>query len=783
MSAMSASSAAAASLMPLSLIAEHKSSQPPPGVQSLPRSGSDKCVTPSNLSKPTANGMEGSGPLPLVSQVPQTATSLPAMPELNTANSDSVQLSSSHSYQPPHQNLIKPSDTGVTQESGGASFTGSGGIVTTMLSGERRHTEETTIHHHQISSSTVSTFSSVSTTTTTEQHSRSAIPAQLLQLQPSQPGIHQTSSAANIPSDSSVSAVGNTVLNATQIMPTIQPETTVIPADDSNTRNLESTQTQITLDSTSLHKQMVQQPPSGENATTPSSAQQPSVVGAVQAESPHPVASNVDTSPKSSQPQVTQTNITVPTTSVSSHQTSPTGSMITATSVTAQPPSTDNSNLKVATLPRHTAKRAAKGATSPANPTEPSKKLAATDAVKDKESGVAGDDKPRRKRLPTQPYQSPIPELNIMAKYKKMKELNEKDKVDKRPSNSSTDKLIVFYRNEFLAVRNAEGGFYVCQAMQNVYKSSSRIRIRWLSQQPEPSSDLYTPDFYDHTEFDCILTNLNLERVEKDKFRLPEAENRRTESILQRALDVERGVAPPPADDTLTETHPDGLDLSLYRNEEQLKRRKKNKKKIGKKKELSSGEEKNSSTGTTRRRVGAGGGVISASAVAKAKKAAAIKRTAAVKRVVQQAAAARRQVPAVVSSSTTSNKKAAGLNAANTISSRAQTNPAAFKKDNKVNAPTVMGKRKGATPAQGGPASEKRTRRSTPASQQQQSQQQSTTSSGTQAKARGIATASNSSNTNKNLTSNNNGGGGTNTSNGNNNTAAGGTRRTLRNSK
>lgn len=54
------------------------------------------------------------------------------------------------------------------------------------------------------------------------------------------------------------------------------------------------------------------------------------------------------------------------------------------------------------------------------------------------------------------------------------------------------------------------------------------------------------------------MTNLNLERVEKDKFRLPEAENRRTESILQRALDVERGVAPPPADDTLTETHPDG---------------------------------------------------------------------------------------------------------------------------------------------------------------------------------------------------------------------------------
>lgn len=54
-----------------------------------------------------------------------------------------------------------------------------------------------------------------------------------------------------------------------------------------------------------------------------------------------------------------------------------------------------------------------------------------------------------------------------------------------------------FFRNEFLAVRNADGGFYVCQAMQNIFKSSPRIRIRWLSQ--EEGKDTYSPDFYDHT--------------------------------------------------------------------------------------------------------------------------------------------------------------------------------------------------------------------------------------------------------------------------------------------
>lgn len=54
----------------------------------------------------------------------------------------------------------------------------------------------------------------------------------------------------------------------------------------------------------------------------------------------------------------------------------------------------------------------------------------------------------------------------------------------------------VSFRNEFLAVRNAEGSFYVCQAMQNIYKSSRRIRIRWLSQDKN-NGEIYSPDFYD----------------------------------------------------------------------------------------------------------------------------------------------------------------------------------------------------------------------------------------------------------------------------------------------
>lgn len=56
-------------------------------------------------------------------------------------------------------------------------------------------------------------------------------------------------------------------------------------------------------------------------------------------------------------------------------------------------------------------------------------------------------------------------------------------------------------------------------------------------------------------DFDCILTNLNLTRVDKGRFRLPPAEKERTDSILKRSLAVEKGEVTSPS---LTEEHPDG---------------------------------------------------------------------------------------------------------------------------------------------------------------------------------------------------------------------------------
>lgn len=121
-----------------------------------------------------------------------------------------------------------------------------------------------------------------------------------------------------------------------------------------------------------------------------------------------------------------------------------------------------------------------------------------------------------------------------------------------------------------------------------MYKSSPRIRIRWLSELSD-TTDLYEVDFYDHTDLECVLTSLDLERVQKN-YRLAGKERERIENILRRAIDVESGVLPRPS---VTAENPDGcecransavksrclicssvlVDLSLYTSESQIDRK------------------------------------------------------------------------------------------------------------------------------------------------------------------------------------------------------------------
>lgn len=57
---------------------------------------------------------------------------------------------------------------------------------------------------------------------------------------------------------------------------------------------------------------------------------------------------------------------------------------------------------------------------------------------------------------------------------------------------------------------------------------------------------------------------------------MPHDERQRTENILRRAIEVEQGVVDKLE---LTEEHPDGLDVSLFHDESQLKRKRRQGKK------------------------------------------------------------------------------------------------------------------------------------------------------------------------------------------------------------
>merc|ERR1712243_327367 len=111
-----------------------------------------------------------------------------------------------------------------------------------------------------------------------------------------------------------------------------------------------------------------------------------------------------------------------------------------------------------------------------------------------------------------------------------------------------------------------------------------------------PDNDIYAHDFYDKTEFETILTSVELEKTlgKSKRMILPEEELERINKILQRANDKEAGNLD--MSDLLTEDNPDGLDISLYKGEDQLdeidrkrkgddKADKKNEKKTPKKKD------------------------------------------------------------------------------------------------------------------------------------------------------------------------------------------------------
>lgn len=157
----------------------------------------------------------------------------------------------------------------------------------------------------------------------------------------------------------------------------------------------------------------------------------------------------------------------------------------------------------------------------------------------------------KRKRTKAIPFQSPLPELALITKLSVI----ESTSAASSPKNVE-DKLTLFYKNEFLAVRNSDGGFFLCQTLQNVFKTSPKIRIRWLSEKGKDAK--YSLDFCDVTDLECVLTTVDLDKVEKEVYKLPKTESERITNILKKAIDVEKGVVPRP---DVTEENENGCKL------------------------------------------------------------------------------------------------------------------------------------------------------------------------------------------------------------------------------
>lgn len=114
------------------------------------------------------------------------------------------------------------------------------------------------------------------------------------------------------------------------------------------------------------------------------------------------------------------------------------------------------------------------------------------------------------------------------------------------------DEIRFHYSDEFIAVRNVEGTFFLCQCVHNIYRTSKKCRVRWLN---DNSDDTYKLTFYDHVDKECILTSVSLENGKSNSYKLTVTERERIDNILKKSIDVEKGILPRPE---VTEENPDG---------------------------------------------------------------------------------------------------------------------------------------------------------------------------------------------------------------------------------
>ncbi|XP_013405621.1 tankyrase-like protein isoform X2 [Lingula anatina] len=105
----------------------------------------------------------------------------------------------------------------------------------------------------------------------------------------------------------------------------------------------------------------------------------------------------------------------------------------------------------------------------------------------------------------------------------------------KRPANSGSQEVLLYKKGSFFAVRNEEGSFYLCQALQHVFHNFTKpIKVLWLS--THGTGNVYKLDYMDTVDLECIVCRVKLEYMSREVYRLPDKEERRISSVLNMVL-------------------------------------------------------------------------------------------------------------------------------------------------------------------------------------------------------------------------------------------------------
>ena len=112
----------------------------------------------------------------------------------------------------------------------------------------------------------------------------------------------------------------------------------------------------------------------------------------------------------------------------------------------------------------------------------------------------------------------------------------------KKPTFQGATREILFDKGDYCTVRSDLHGenFYLCLLLQNVYENSkSLIPVRWLEIEKTPNQ--YKWSYQDKIDKGCILTNVNVDSLGKDRVLLPNTEIMRSIYVLKKSIQSEKG--------------------------------------------------------------------------------------------------------------------------------------------------------------------------------------------------------------------------------------------------